>query len=134
MQLLVADVVRGRLGRAVDGGSALREGLVYRRPLAAGHQTLGGIVVFGFTDESEKKNRTNDGREQAEEFSDILRVSNLLSTGTSFSLGGWLQGVGEDELGLGSSAGETPPPGLVVANSSTNCSMSARGYLAGPEP
>lgn len=64
---------------------------------------------------------------------DLEKTSNLLSMGTSFSLGGWLHGVGEDELGLRSSAGETLL-GLVVANSSTNCSMSARGYLAGPEP
>lgn len=49
------------------------------------------------------------------------------------SLSGWLAGVGDDEVGLRSSAGETLE-GLVVANSSTNCSMSARGYFVGPEP
>lgn len=64
---------------------------------------------------------------------ELRRASNLLSMCTSFSLGGWLHGVGDDELGLRSSAGETLL-GLVVANSSTNCSMSARGYLDGPEP
>lgn len=64
---------------------------------------------------------------------DFRRTSNLLSMFTSLSLSGWLHGVGDDELGLRSSAGETLL-GLVVANSSTNCNMSARGYLAGPEP
>ena len=60
----------------------------------------------------------------------VLCVLNLLSLEAG-SLRGWLAGVGE--AGLRSSAGETLE-GLVVANSSTNCSMSARGYLAGPEP
>lgn len=46
---------------------------------------------------------------------------------------GWLEGVGEDVVSLGSSAGETLV-GLVVANSRTNWSMSARGYFIGPEP
>ncbi len=49
------------------------------------------------------------------------------------SLRGWLVGVGEDDVVLRSPAGETFE-GFVVANSSTNCSMSARGYLVGPEP
>lgn len=62
----------------------------------------------------------------------VLCVLNLLSLEMG-SLSGWLVGVGEDEVGLRSSAGETLV-GLVVANSSTNCSMSARGYLVGPEP
>lgn len=49
------------------------------------------------------------------------------------SLSGWFAGVGEDAASLGSSAGERLV-GLVVANSNTNWSMSARGYLVGPEP
>lgn len=49
------------------------------------------------------------------------------------SLLGWLAGVGEDAAGLRSSAGEMLV-GFVVANSNTNCNMSARGYLVGPEP
>lgn len=44
---------------------------------------------------------------------------------------GWLAAVGE--AGLRSSAGETLV-GLVVANSSTNCNISAKGYLVGPDP
>lgn len=62
------------------------------------------------------------------EYVTLLLVLNLLSLGS-----GWLAGVGEDEAGLTSSAGETLE-GLVEANSNTNCSMSARGYLVGPEP
>lgn len=61
-----------------------------------------------------------------------MRVFNLTSLEMA-SLSGWLVGVGEGEVGLRSSAGDTFV-GLVVANSSTNCSMSARGYLVGPEP
>lgn len=49
------------------------------------------------------------------------------------SLTGWFAGVGEDAAGLKSSAGEILV-GFVVANSNTNCNMSARGYLVGPEP
>lgn len=59
-------------------------------------------------------------------------ILNLLSLEAG-SLRGWLAGVGEDDDSLRSSAGETLV-GLVEANSSTNCSMSARGYLVGPEP
>lgn len=49
------------------------------------------------------------------------------------SLTGWPVWDGEGEDGLGSSAVVTFV-GLVVANSKTNCSMSARGYLVEPEP
>lgn len=73
-------------------------------------------------------------KKNVREMTDDMRETtfNLLSL-QMFSLSGGLLGVGEDEVSLRSSAGETLL-GLVVANSSTNCSMSARGYLAGPEP
>lgn len=61
----------------------------------------------------------------------VLCVLHLLSEVGSMT--GWLAGVGEDAAGLRSSAGETLV-GFVVANSNTNCNMSARGYLVGPEP
>lgn len=60
----------------------------------------------------------------------VLCVLNLFSLELRSSRG-WLAGVGE--VGLRSSAGETLV-GLVVANSSTNCNISARGYLVGPDP
>ena len=53
VKLLVGDAVWGRVGGAVHGESALGEGLVYGGPLAAGHtghQALGGICVFWFTE------------------------------------------------------------------------------------
>lgn len=62
----------------------------------------------------------------------VEKGKHLLSLAMA-SLRGALGGVGDDAACLESSAGETLV-GLVVANSSTNWSMSARGYFVGPEP
>lgn len=59
----------------------------------------------------------------------------VLSSGWGSGCGGpgGPGGVGEEEACLTSSAGDKLV-GLVVANSSMYWSMSARGYLVGPEP
>lgn len=45
MQLLISDAVRSWMWWALDGWSALCEGLVYRGSLAAGHQAFWWFCV-----------------------------------------------------------------------------------------
>lgn len=127
MQLFFSDAVGSWVWWAFNGESALGEGLVYGGTLATGNtgnQALRGICVSRFTEGNKDSMKRLEVCVLISLWSGatvlyrslVLCVLNLLSLEMA-SLR--LVGVGEDEVGLKSSAGETFE-GLVVANSSTN--------------